>query len=132
MSNVNDLFVVASRKKYRFDSTKGKLTVEDLWSLSLTDLNGVAVAIDDKIQALGRKSFIAKTSASSTDAENQLEIVKTVIATKQTEAETAKTRLEKESQRTFLKSLLEKKKMEQLEGLSTAEIEAQIAQLSNV
>ncbi len=130
MSTTNELFILAAKRKYRFESGRGSVSVEDLFDLNLTTLDTVAVALDDKIQKAGRKSFIGKRSASTGDDENRLEIVKFVIEHLQTEAEARKTRADKENQKTFLKGLLEKKQMEQLEGLSVEEIQKQLDQLS--
>lgn len=127
--NIDNLLVVAARKKFRFDSTKGQLQVEDLFDLPLNSLDTIAVALDEKIQKAGRKSFVAKKSVSTGDDESKLEIVKFVIETKQTEAEIRKTKEANESQRVFLKGLLEKKNMEKLESLSPEEIQKQLDQL---
>ena len=126
-TNIGNLFVIAARKKFRFDSTKGQLTIEDIFDLNLTSLDSIAVNLDEKIQKLGRKSFVQKKAASTSDFEDQLEIVKFIIETKQAEAEESKIRLAKAAQRAFLLNLKEKKQMEQLEGLSLEDIEKQLA-----
>ena len=127
--NINDLFVVAARKKFRFDSTKGQLQVEDLYDSSLLALDAIAITLDEKIQKAGRKSFVAKKSVSTGDDESKLEIVKFVIETKQAEEDARKTKAADESQKTFLKDLLQKKNMEKLESLSPEEIQKQLDQL---
>lgn len=131
MSNTNteNQFVNATRKKYRFQSNKGLLTVEDLWELNLAALDSIAVDLDEKIQKAGRKSFIERRSPSTTDDATKLDIVKFVIETKQTEADAAKVRAEKANQREFLKSLLEKKQIAQLENLTPEQIQAELAKL---
>lgn len=128
--DIANLFVVAARKKFRFESTKGMLTVEDLFDMNLTALDNIALVLDEKIQKLGRKSFIQKKATSTTEIESQLEIVKFVIETKQTEAEESKARAAKEAQRAFLLSLKEKKQMEKLESLSLEDIDKQLADIS--
>jgi hypothetical protein len=129
MSNtINELFVIAARKKFRFSSTKGELNVEDLFDLNLNFLDSIAVALDEKIQKAGRKSFVQKRAASTTDFEIQLEIVKFVIESKQAEIEERKAREAKAAKREFLLNLKQKKEMDQLEGLSLADIEKQLAE----
>lgn len=125
----NTLFIAASRKKFRFETSKGLLSTEDLWDLNLNSLDTIAVALDEKIQKLGRKSFVAKRAASTSTLNDQLEVVKFVIETKIAEDEQKKVKADKESQKAFLNTLLEKKKTEQMEGLSVEEIQKQIASL---
>jgi hypothetical protein len=130
MSEINELFVLAARKKYRFESNKGLLTFEDLFDLPLTALDTIAIKLDEKATAAGRKSFVAKRSVTDTETLNKLEIVKYVIETKQTEAEVAKQKADKASQREFLNELLQKKKLAQLEGMTFEEIQKQLDALA--
>lgn len=130
MSNsINELFIIAARKKFRFNSAHGQLTVEDLFDLNLAKLDFIAVALDEEIQKAGRKSFVQKRTNSTTALEAQLEIVKFVIETKQTEAEERKIKEQNEARRAFLLDLKNKKALEQIEGLSIEEIDKQIASL---
>ncbi len=128
-NNTHTLFVIAARNKYRFESTKGLLQVEDLYDLNLTSLDNIAVALDEKIQKLGRKTFIEKRTNSTKELEEKLEIIKFVIQTKQKEDEERKAKQAASQQREFLKALREKKQLAQLENLSLEEIEKQIAAL---
>ena len=128
-NNNNDLFILAATNKFRFVSTKGHLTVEDLFDLSLSALDTIAVSLDEKIQQAGRKSFIGKRSSSAKGLEDQLEIVKFVIAYKQDEAEKKKTRAEKAARRQFLENLKEKKVMESMESMSVEDIEKELAEV---
>jgi nitrous oxide reductase len=130
MSNsINELFIIAARKKFRFNTSKGSLNCEDLFDLNLPTLDNIAVALDEEIQKAGRKSFVQKRTNSTTNLEIQLEIVKFVIETKQAEAEERKTKEANEARRAFLLDLKNKKALEQLEGLSLEEIDEQIAGL---
>ena len=128
-NNTNDLFIIAARKKFRFASNKGHLCAEDLFDLSLTSLDAVAVAIDEQVQKVGRKSFINKRADSTKDIEDALSIVKFVIETKQDEIEAKKTRAEKAARRQFLNGLKDKKAMQEMEGMTLAEIEKELAEV---
>lgn len=128
-NNTNNLFVTAAVKKFRFSTNRGQLTTEDLFDLSLTSLDNIAVSLDEQVQKAGRKSFIGKRSDSTTDLENQLEVVKFVIAAKQEEAEVKKVRAEKSARRQFLMALKEKKVMEGMESMSVADIEKELAEV---
>ena len=53
------MYKKALKMKLRFATSKGKLTTEDLFDLSLTDLNNIAIALDKKLSESPRKSFIS-------------------------------------------------------------------------
>ena len=132
MENTVNPFMAASRCQLRFNSDRGSFGVEDLWSLSLKSLDAMAVAIDAVIQP-SRKSFLDNPDpkADKAMAENRLrlEVLLQVIATKQDENKAMCAALDKDKQREFLKGLLDKKRIDKLEGLSMEEIEAQLQAL---
>jgi hypothetical protein len=123
------LVIKAARKKWRFTTTKGHLSFEDLWDLSLEALDKIAVALDEKIQKGGRKSFITKRTESMTEEQGMFDLVSYVIETKMAEDDAAKDRAAKRGQREFLEELKKKKQIASLEGLSLDEIDKQIAAL---
>jgi hypothetical protein len=123
------LVIKAARKKWRFTTTKGHLSFEDLWDLSLEALDKIAVALDEKIQKGGRKSFITKKTESMTEEQGMFDLVGYVIETKMAEADAAKDRAAKRGQREFLEELKKKKQIASLEGLSLEDIDKQIAAL---
>ena len=132
MENNNNMFVDASRRQLRFDTSKGQLSTEDLWSLSLKSLDEMGIRIQDTLQP-ERKSLLENPDTAATKIGNdnrlRLEIIKFVITTKQEENKAARAEGDKLRQKEFLKELLNKKKIDQLEGLSLEEIEAQLAAL---
>lgn len=127
----------ALRKKYRFPSQAGMLTLEQLWDLPLkgrnnasADLDGVAKAVHAKLKEETEESFVEVSSnPQQVELENMLEIVKHVISVKQTEASEAKTSAEKAARKRELLELLHDKKNEELKGKSAAEIEKMIEAL---
>lgn len=128
MSNQTEqLFVEASRKKIRFESKRGFLLVEDLWDLKLEDLDAIAVNLNDKIEKLGKKSFIGKRT-SATDTELSFEIVKYIIGVKIEEADARKTKAEKAAKKQHLLGLLEEKQNEELKSKSIDELKKLIAE----
>lgn len=129
--SLEQLLLTAAKKKYRFATTKGHLAFEDLFDLSLAALDIVAVALDEKLQKGGRKSFITQRSTTMTEEQDMLELVVYVIDSKKADAEAAKVRSTKASQRQFLEELKKKKEIANLEGLSLEEIEKQIAALKD-
>lgn len=128
-TNNNDLFIEASRRKLRFNSTKGALDISDLWDVPLTFLDNLAVALEEQIQKAGKKSFLAKRSASTLELDISFEIVKYILTTRVEEDEAKKDKASKEAKRAQLKALLEEKQMDKIKGQTIEEIEAQLASL---
>ena len=123
--SVENLFLAASKGKYRFESKVGLISKEDLWGLPETsatkaNLEDIAILLYNEIKDKG-VSFVSRTKVDPT-LENKLEIVKYVIAHK---AE-AKAKLEdaakRKAQRQAIHDLIEEKEQEGLRGLSIEQL----------
>lgn len=126
-------FALAAKNKLRFNTNRGQLSTEDLYDLSLKDLDRLAVGIDAEI-GTDRKTFLANTdstpvSKARVENELRLEILKAVIEDKQADNAAKRAAAEKKSRVEFLKNLREKKEIDKLETLSIEEIDAQLAAL---
>ncbi len=126
---MNDLFKRAAKDKVRFDSTKGSLSAEDLFDLSLESLDVIAKRVNKQLKTEGEESFIGKKSRTNTELELKLDILKDVIKTKQDEDEARKTRAEKREKLENLKALLADKELEEFKGKSKDEILKEITEL---
>lgn len=130
-----DLFLIASRKQYRYPSEKGFITTEQLWELPLTsrskfDLNNVAIAVNSELKSLAEESFVQSSSnPRRSELEKQLEIVKFVISVKQEEARKATERQAKIALKNKIQEAIEAKKDQQLSSASLEELQAQLAAL---
>jgi hypothetical protein len=100
-----NLFERASRKKYRFESARGDLTVEQLWDLPLSSRNGVdldtiARGVNAELKSITEESFVeTKPNPRKLELVTCLEILKHIIKVKQDEAAAAKNRVEKAAKR---------------------------------
>lgn len=121
-----NIFERASRAKLRFESGKGQLSTEDLWTLSLTSLDSIARNVNKKIKDQGEESFIEEKSNEDTEEVLRLDILKHVINSKKTSIEAAKKASETKAQIEQLQNLLLVKKTEELSKLSPAEIEEKL------
>lgn len=127
---MDNIFIAASRNKLRFETSKGYLTTEDLWDLSLSSLDNIAKAINRQLKDSQEESFIKKKSNSANSLlELALEVLKTVINTKQEEADKKAAANQKKAELETLKNLLQEKKGDELKGLSASEIEDRIKAL---
>jgi hypothetical protein len=128
-----NLFELATRQAYRFESTKGLLSVEDLWQLPLTtrgngtSLDDVAKNVYAQIKASEEVSFVAKQTTANTTLSNKLEIVKHIIAVKMNEADVAKVKADKAAERAKLMDILARKQEQSLENSTEEELLAKLA-----
>lgn len=120
------LFEKAAKQKLRFNSTKGQLTVEDLFDLSLTSLDNIAKAVNRKLKDEVEESFIKKKSTASTELELQLDILKYIIEYKTNVEEANKKRAETIANNSRIEEIIARKKSQQLEDLSVEELQAML------
>ena len=116
------MFKEASRLKYRYSSPKGNITTEDLWSLTLDQLDQVAIALDNDITSSKGKSFVKKETTENTTLVNKLEIVKHIIETKMTEAEARKNAADKAAKKNKILGLIAEKQDQALGEKSVEEL----------
>jgi hypothetical protein len=82
-------FEKASELKLRFEF-RGLIATEDLWDLSLEDLDVLAKQLNRQVKSLEEESFIQKPSSANDTLLLKFEIVKRVIAVKLERAEESK------------------------------------------
>lgn len=114
------MYKQASKMKLRFATSKGNLSVEDLWDLSLPALDRLAVSYDEELAKSPRKSFITNDTPSNSELELKFNIVKDVITDKLKDKAAEKARLTE---------LLAKKQSEKMESMSEDEIRQRLAEL---
>ena len=114
------MFEKATRLKLRFDTTKGPLSVEDLWDLPLSgnglNLDKIAMTLSRQLKEESTESFVLKTSRSTTVLQLKFDIAKRIIDVRLAEIETAKTKAEARAKKDRILSIIERKQDEQLEG----------------
>lgn len=128
------LFETASRKRYRFESSKGALSVEDLWELPLS---GKGVNLDEVAKTLYRKtngdatiSFVSDTNSVSTDLRNQFDIVKYVINVKLAERQKQIEAANRAEQRQAVLAAIAEKRTQELVSGSIEDLEKKLAALT--
>lgn len=127
MSEAN--FIKALRTNVRYPSPKGAVTSEDLWKLSLTDLDATAVVLNEQLESAPKKSFLAKPTVGSEKTQLAFDNVLFVIQTKQAEAEQKLIEQERRDQKQRLLELKQQKKDERFNNMTEAEIDAELAKL---
>jgi len=130
-----NIFENASRKKLRFPSIRGELTVEMLWDMPLTsktgfDLDTVARNVNQDLKSVAEESFVAtKANPLKESLELKLDIAKYIIAAKIEAADLARTAAARKAEREQLVEILHQKKTQELLGMSAEDIQKRIAEL---
>lgn len=115
-----NLFEIASREKYRFPY-KGLISVEDLWDLTLPQLDGVYKALSKEVKTQGEDSLMAE-AITDKKLSNMIEIVKYIFSVKQQEADARKTAAENKRKRERIAKVLAQKEDEALHNMSADEL----------
>jgi prophage DNA circulation protein len=129
------IFEKATQEKFRYPSTKGLLTTEQLWELPLTaksgfSLDDVAKAVNAELKTIGTESFVAtETNPAKATLETKLAVVKHVIAIRLAEDQAAKAAAAKKLEKEKLLAVLGRKQDAVLENLTEAELLARINNL---
>lgn len=124
------LFEMATRSKLRFPSTKGELSVEDLWDLSDKDLDVVYKNLKDQEVKSSEESLLddANVDPKLTAA---IGIVRYIFTTKRKEKLAEKERINKKLKQKKYIDALSKKQDEAIEKMSEAELRAMIDSLED-
>lgn len=119
-------FKQASKEKLRFQTTKGSLSTEQLWDLSIPELDTLAVGLEEVHAESGKKSFIRKSSAKDKTAKLRFDVVLEVLTTKVEEMEAAQKKAEKKAHNNKILSLIAEKQDETLKGKSLKQLQAML------
>ena len=76
-----NLFESATRSKMRFPF-KGMISVEDLWDLSLTNLDSVFKTLNAEVKKFEEESLLHTKSKEDEEISNKIEIVKYIVNVK--------------------------------------------------
>lgn len=122
---MSDLFKVASKKKYRF-TYKGVVTVEDLWDLSVEELDKIYKSLKSKQKAEAEESLLATTSKEDKELNNKIEIVKIIVADKLEAREKATKSAEKRAKNQRILEIMADKADAELKAKSLDELRAML------
>lgn len=78
---MSDLFKVATKKKYRFNY-KGQATVEDLWDLSVEELDKIYKNLKSLQKNASEESLLQTVTKEDKELNNKIEIIKTIVTDK--------------------------------------------------
>lgn len=123
------MFKEASRIKLRFTSRKGDLTVEDLWDLSLTELNTIAKRLSQDLKDSKEENFLEEKTAEDLETKLGFDIVLDIIKTKQAVNKKKREAVDRKEKKEKIMALISEKKDEGLKQKSVEELEKELADL---
>ena len=131
---MSNIFENATKAKFRFvHGIKGRLSTEDLWDLSLKELDAVGIGIQKEIADMGEITGLlpeAKESSHSLKKGvlgEKLEIVKHVINCKVTESRERESAAQTAERTQTILKIIQEKQGDELKNKSVEELQAMIA-----
>lgn len=126
---MNNIFMMATRNKYRFPF-KGMISVEDLWDLSVKNLDVVFKALNAEAKQANEESLLATKSAKDVELEAKINIVKYIVRVKQEEATAKILEAANAEKRNRIKDIIAAKEDQSLQNMSVEELQALLASMS--
>lgn len=123
-----EMFIKASREKMRFPY-KGLATVEDLWDLTVTELDKIYKLLNAKEKQAQEESLLEVKSSEDEELTVQIEIIKYIVSVKLEEKKAAEMAKERKEQKQKIMSILASKQDEALQGKSIEELEKMLDEL---
>lgn len=124
-----NLFEIATRNRYRFNY-KGVMTVEDLWSLRVEDLDAIFKMLNRQKKTADEDSLLATKSAEDQDLANKIDIVRYIVSVKLAEAADRVSAAEKKAQRDKILEIVAKKKDKALEDMGIEDMMKKLEELN--
>lgn len=124
-----NLFEIATRNRYRFNH-KGVMTVEDLWSLRVEDLDAIFKMLNRQKKTADEDSLLATKSAEDQDLANKIDIVRYIVSVKLAEAAERVSAAEKKAQRDKILEIVAKKKDKALEDMGIEDLMKKLEELN--
>lgn len=124
-----NLFEIATRNRYRFNY-KGVMTVEDLWSLRVEDLDAIFKMLNRQKKTADEDSLLATKSAEDQDLANKIDIVRYIVSVKLAEAAERVSAAEKKAQRDKIMEIVAKKRDKALEDMGIEDLMKKLEELN--
>lgn len=124
-----NLFEIATRNRYRFNY-KGVMSVEDLWSLRVENLDAIFKMLNRQKKTADEDSLLATKSAEDQDLANKIDIVRYIVSVKLAEAAERVSAAEKKAQRDKIMEIVAKKKDKALEDMGIEDLMKKLEELN--
>lgn len=127
---VENIFEYAVRNKVRFPF-KGMISVEDLFDLSLTNLDSIYKTLNKQVKQSEEESLLSTKASVDTELEVQIAIVKHIVAVKLEEQESREKAAARKAQKQKIMSIMAAKQDENLRNSSIDELQKMLNALGD-
>lgn len=127
--NNEKMFEVAIRNKMRFPF-KGLISVEDLWDLSVENLDKVFKTLNAEVKQVKEESLLDCKTKEDEELDLKIEIIKYIVDIKLQEYKSKLEEKERKDKKQKLMAILQNKQEEDLQNKSIDEIKAMINELN--
>lgn len=124
------IFEYATRNKVRFPF-KGMISVEDLWDLSLTNLDSIYKTLNKQVKQSEEESLLSTKASVDTELEVQITIVKHIVSVKLAEKEASERASAKREQKQKIMSIIATKENEALQNSSIDDLKKMLDELGD-
>jgi polyphosphate kinase 2 (PPK2 family) len=124
------MFEIAVRSKMRFPF-RGMVSVEDLFDLSVKDLDSVFKSLNSQVKQAKEESLLDTKSKEDEVLDLQIDIVKYIVKVKQEEEIARLNARVKREQKQKIMSILSVKQDEDLQNKSAEELQAMLGELED-
>ena len=124
-----NIFEYAVRNKVRFPF-KGMISAEDLWDLSLTNLDSIYKTLNKEVKQSEEESLLTTKTSVDTELEIQIAIVKHIVTVKLEEQEVREKAAAKKAQKQKIMSIIATKEDEELQNTSVEDLKKMLDELN--
>ena len=126
--NNSNMFEVATRSKYRFPF-RGLVSVEDLWDLSVENLDMVFKALNSELKQSQEESLLNTRTKQDQELALKVDLVKHVVAVKLAEKADRLEAKERKERKQKIMEIMSAKQDEALQSKSLEELSQMLEQL---
>ena len=124
------MFEYATRNKIRFPF-KGLISVEDLWDLSLTNLDSIYKTLNKQVKQSEEESLLNTMTTVDKELDVQIAIVKHIVAVKLAEQEAREKASAKKAQKQKIMAIIASKQDEALQNSSIEDLQKMLDELGD-
>lgn len=124
------MFEYATRNKVRFPF-KGLISVEDLWDLTLTNLDSIYKTLNKQVKQSEEESLLNTKTPVDKELDVQIAIVKHIVAVKLAEQEAREKASAKKAQKQKIMAIIASKQDEALQNSSVEDLQKMLDELGD-